>query len=248
MRFKDRIAVVLGGNSGIGLASAIEFASEGAQVVITGRDPVTLAAAAEEIGPGTLALQSDISDLAALDVAMARIAEVHGRIDVLFVNAGIGAFVPLEDVTETYWDTMLGTNLKGPFFAVQKAVPLMSAGGSIVLTASLGHVKGIAGNSVYAAAKAGLRSLARNLGAELVGRGIRVNSLSPGPIDTPLFTRSGIPEAELPAFRATIEGSVPMRRFGAPHEAAKAVLFLASDDASYITGVDLFVDGGVASF
>jgi len=248
MRFKGRIAVVLGGNSGIGLASAIEFAREGAQVVITGRNPVTLAAAAEEIGAGTLALQSDISDLSALDIAMARIAEAHGRIDVLFVNAGIGAFAPLEEVTEAYWDTMLDTNLKGPFFAVQKAVPLMGAGGAVVLTASLGHVKGIAGNSVYAAAKAGLRALARNLGAELVGRGIRVNSFSPGPIDTPLFSRSGIPESDMPGFRAFIEGAVPMKRFGTPQEAARAVLFLASDDASFITGIDMFVDGGAASF
>ena len=248
MRFKDRVAVVLGGNSGIGLASAIEFAREGAKVVITGRNAETLAAAAKAIGPGALALQSDISDLAALDIAMARIAEVHGRIDVLFVNAGIGAFAPLEEVTEAYWDTMLGTNLKGAFFAVQKAVPLMGSGGAVVLTGSLGHVKGLPGNSVYAAAKAGLRALARNLGAELVGRGIRVNCFSPGPIDTPLFTRSGVPETELPAFRAMIEAAVPMKRFGTPREAARAVLFLASDDASFITGIDLFVDGGAASF
>ena len=248
MRFQDKVVVVLGGNSGIGLASARAFAAEGARLVITGRDTGTLEAAARGIGGDVLAVQSDISDLRQIAALMERIRQERGRIDVLFVNAGIGAFSPLEEVSEEYWDRMVGTNLKGPFFAVQKAVPLMGKGGSIVPTSSLGHAKGIPGNSVYAAAKAGLRSLARNLGAELVTRGIRVNCFSPGPIETPLFQRSGAAAEALPGIRQSIIDMVPMKRFGTPEQAADAVLFLAGDTSSYITGIDLFVDGGCVSF
>ncbi len=248
MRFQDKVVVVLGGNSGIGLASASAFAAEGARVIVTGRNRETLDAAATEIGNGALAVQSDIADLAALDALFAKIGAEHGRIDVLFVNAGIGEFIPVDEATEESYDRMMAINLKGPYFAVQKALPLMAGGGAIVLTSSLGHVKGIAGNSVYAAAKAGLRALARNFGAELVERNIRVNCISPGPIDTPLFGRSGIPPEEMPAMRKMIEEKVPMKRFGSAAEAANAVLFLASDQSSYITGIDMFVDGGAASF
>jgi NAD(P)-dependent dehydrogenase (short-subunit alcohol dehydrogenase family) len=248
LRFHNKVVVVLGGNSGIGLASAKAFAAEGARLVITGRSPETLEEARRAIGGNVLAVQSDISDLGQISVLMERIRAEHGRIDVLFVNAGIGGFSPLEEVSEEYFDRMIGTNLKGPFFAVQKAVPLMRAGGAIVLTSSLGHAKGIPGNSVYAAAKAGLRSLARNLGAELVGRGIRVNCFSPGPIETPLFQRSGIAAEQLPAIRQSIIDMVPMKRFGTVEEAADAVLFLAGDSSTYITGIDLFVDGGCVSF
>jgi NAD(P)-dependent dehydrogenase (short-subunit alcohol dehydrogenase family) len=248
LRFQDKVVVILGGNSGIGLASARAFAAEGARLVITGRNPETLEAAARGIGDDVLAVQSDISDLQQTKTLMERIRQERGRIDVLFVNAGIGAFSALEDVSEDYWDRMVGTNLKGPFFAVQQAVPLMGKGGAIVLTSSLGHAKGIPGNSVYAAAKAGLRSLARNLGAELVPRGIRVNCFSPGPIETPLFHRSGLAPEALPGIRQSIIDMVPMKRFGTPEEAADAVLFLAGDSASYITGIDLFVDGGCIRF
>jgi NAD(P)-dependent dehydrogenase (short-subunit alcohol dehydrogenase family) len=186
--------------------------------------------------------------LQATDALMARVKRDWGRIDVLFVNAGIGGFAPLEQTTPEYFDRMIAVNLKGPYFAVQKAVPLMSDGGAIVLTSSIGHCMGIPGNSVYAASKAGLRSLARNLGAELVGRGIRVNCLSPGPIDTPLFDRSGIPAAEQPAMRESIRGNIPMGRFGTADEVASAALFLASSDSSFVTGIDLLVDGGAVSF
>lgn len=248
MQFKDKIVVVMGGNSGIGLASAVAFAREGARVAITGRNPQTLAEAAELIGPGTLAVQADMVDLAAMDSFFAQIQERYGRIDVLFVNAGIGRFTPMDQVTEALWDEMQSINLKGPFFAVQKAAPLMGRGGSIVLTSSIGHVKGLPGNSVYAASKAGLRALVRNLGVELVGRGIRVNCFSPGPIDTPLLGRSGVPPQEIEALRQFITEQVPMKRFGTSEEAAAAVLFLASDAASFVTGIDLFVDGGMVSF
>lgn len=249
MKFQDKLILVIGGNSGIGLASAISFAAEGARVVITGRDASTLAAAAETIGPGTLALQSELADLGATDVLIERIRKDYGRIDVLFINAGIGAFVPIEQVTEQTWDRMQGINLKGPYFTIQKALPLMAAGASIILTSSIGHCKGIPGNSVYAAAKAGLRSLARNLGAELVGRGIRVNCISPGPIDTPIINRTeGLAAADVPAMRRMMEDKVPMKRLGTPQEVAAAVVFLASEGAGFITGIDLLVDGGVVSF
>jgi len=243
MRFQQKIVVILGGNSGIGLASALEFAKEGGQVVITGRNEQTLAAAAAQIGPGTLAIRADTSKLEDLDRLYAQIREKLGRIDVLFVNSGIGGMVSLMEMTPEIWDEMHNVNLRGPFFAVQKAVPLMGRGGSIVLTSSIGHLKGLPGNSHYGSAKAGIRSLARTLGFELVASGILVNCLSPGPIDTPLLSRS-----HMDHIREDVRQLNPMKRWADPREAARAVLFLASDDASFVTGVDLLVDGGMCSF
>ena len=247
-RFTNKSVVIIGGNSGIGLASAKAFAREGARVLITGRDPQTLRSAQEEIGHDALAMRSDVKDLTAHGPLMERVRADLGRIDVLFVNAGIGGFIPFEQVTEEFWDQVTNVNTKGPYFLVQKALALMGAGASIVLTSSIGHCKGIPGNSVYAAAKAGMRSLARNLGVELVGRGIRVNCVSPGPIDSPIFNRSGVPPEELAGMREAIRMQIPMKRFGESEECAGAVLFLASSEASFITGVDLLVDGGIVSF
>lgn len=245
MRFNDKVVLVIGGNSGIGLASAQAFAAEGAQVVITGRDAATLATAQARV-PGSLALQADLADLAAQDRVMAAVAERHGRIDVLFVNAGIGTFAPVREITEALWDQVHDINLKGCFFVTQKALALMGHGGAIVFTGSIGAVLGLPGNGVYAAAKAGLRAVARILATELVGEGLRVNVVSPGPIETPILRRNvGMsPEAEH-ALREQMVAHVPMHRMGEPEEVAKAVLFLASNDASFITGVDLLVDGGV---
>ena len=248
VRFKDKIVLIHGGNSGMGLASAEAFAREGAQVIITGRNARTLAEAEIKIGHGALARQADITDFAAQDRLIEEIRSRFGRIDVLFVNAGIGHFIPTDQVTEADFDLMMNTNFKGPYFAVQKAVRLMGPGGSIVLTSSIGHAMGLPGNSVYAAAKSGLRSMARCFGVELVGRGIRVNCFSPGPIDTPLITRSGLSDEETSQTKEHIRQMVPMKRWAAPEEAAGPVLFLASDDASFITGVDLFVDGGIVPF
>ncbi|HSV35330.1 MAG TPA: SDR family oxidoreductase [Ramlibacter sp.] len=246
MRFQDKVALVIGGNSGIGLAAAQAFAAEGAQVVITGRDAATLQSAAAAIGPDTLALQADVADLAATDRVMQAVRERHGRIDALLVNAGVGTFAPVREVTEALWDQVHGINLKGSFFAAQKALPLMGRGSAIVFTGSIGSVLALPGNSIYAAAKAGLRAAARILAAELVGEGIRVNVVSPGPTETPILRRNvGMsPEAEH-ALREQMIANTPMKRMGEPQEIAKAVLFLASSDASFITGVDLFVDGGV---
>jgi NAD(P)-dependent dehydrogenase (short-subunit alcohol dehydrogenase family) len=248
-RFLGKVAVVIGGNSGIGLASAKAFASEGARVVITGRDADTLRAAAKEIGHDAASYRSDIADLSQIETLFAHLTQDPGRIDVLFVNAGVGAFLPIEAVTEADWDRIHDINLKGVFFTVQKALPLMSKGASIVLTGSIGAQKGLPTGSVYAASKAGLRALGRSLAAEFVGRGIRVNVVSPGPVDTPIIHRTGgLPPEAVPAMREQMIANTPMKRMGAPEEVAAAVLFLASDAAGFVTGIDFPVDGGVASF
>ena len=248
-RFLGKVAVVIGGNSGIGLASAKAFANEGARVVITGRDTQTLRAAAREVGHDAQAHRSDISDLRQIEALFAQIRADQGRIDVLFVNAGVGAFLPIEAVTEADWDHIQDINLKGVFFTVQKALPLLSRGSSIVLTGSIGALKGIPTGSVYSASKAGLRALGRSFAAELVGRGIRVNVVSPGPVETPIIHRTGgLPPEAVPALREQMIANTPMKRMGAPEEVAEAVLFLASDAAAFVTGVDFLVDGGAASF
>ena len=245
-RFQDKVVVVIGGTSGIGLASAKAFAAEGARVVITGRDPATLAAAAHEIGGETLALRSDISSLDDQTALYEAVAARHGRIDVLFVNAGVGTFSPVRDVTPALWDQVHAVNLRGAFFAAQNALPLMGRGGAIVFTGSIGSVLGAPGNVIYAAAKAGLRATARILACELVSEGIRVNVVSPGATETPLINRSvGMSPEDVAGLRAMMIANTPMKRMGEPEEIARAVLFLASSEASFITGVDLFVDGGV---
>lgn len=248
-RFKDKVVVVVGGNSGIGLASARAFAEEGGQVVLTGRDPKTLAAAAADIGRGAVPVQTDICDLKQIDVLMDTVKSRFGRIDVLFVNAGVGAFIPVEAITEKIWDGVMNANLKGLFFTVQKALPMMGKGGAIVLTSSIAHAKGTPTTSAYAASKAGVRSLGRTLAAELVERGIRVNVVSPGPVETPIINRTaGLSAEMIPAMRAQMIAHTPMKRMGRPEEVAAPVLFLASGDASFITGEDLLVDAGIASF
>jgi len=248
-RFSNKVVVVIGGNSGIGLASAKAFAAEGAHVVISGRNAATLRDAAGEIGHAAVAVQSDIADLKQIGSLMDDVQRRHGRIDVLFVNAGIGAFLPIEKVTERDWEEILGVNLKGVFFTVQKALPMMKAGGSIVITSSIGGRMGIPTNSVYAASKAGVRALGRNFAAELVGRGIRVNVVSPGCVETPIINRTpGLPPEAIPALREEMIKNTPMHRLGEPEEVARAALFLSSDEASFITGIDMLVDGGAASF
>jgi NAD(P)-dependent dehydrogenase (short-subunit alcohol dehydrogenase family) len=245
-RFEDKVALVIGGNSGIGRATAVAFAAEGARVVITGRDPKTLAEVATQIGAGTLAIRSDVADLASIDDVMQQVRDRHGRIDVLFVNAGIGTFATIPEVTPEAWDQVHDVNLRGCFFAAQKALPLMGKGGSIVFTGSIGSVLGVPGNAIYAAAKAGLRAVTRIFAVELVARGIRVNMVSPGPTETPIINRNpGMDAAAVDALRQMMIANTPMHRMGEPHEIAGAVLFLSSSDASFITGVDLFVDGGV---
>ena len=248
-RFVGKVSVVIGGNSGIGLASAKAFAGEGARVVITGRDPETLRTAVLQIGHEVVACRSDIRDLQQIESLFTRLKEQFESIDILFVNAGVCAMLPIESVTEAEWDRIHDTNLKGVFFSIQAALPLMSKGSTIVLTGSIAALRGDPGVLAYATSKAGLRALGRSLAGELVGRGIRVNVVSPGPTETNLIRRAGgISESSLPSVLHRITEDIPMKRMGTPEEVADAVLFLASDSAAFITGIDFLVDGGIASF
>ena len=240
-RFAARHVVILGGNAGIGLAAAQGFAAEGAVLSLTGRNGETLALAAE--ATGAQAQVADIADLAETAAALDHFVAAQGPIDVLFVNAGIGGFAPVEAVTEPFWDQIHDVNLRGAFFAIQRALPLMRDGGTIVVTGSIGSVAAVPGNVVYAAAKAGLRAVTRILAKELLPRRIRVNMVSPGPTDTEIFKRDA-DEAEIAAMRTMMAGVVPIGRMGTSNEVANAVLFLASDQASFINGIDLYVDGG----
>ncbi|WP_428410332.1 SDR family oxidoreductase [Hyphococcus sp.] len=242
-RFSGKHVFIFGGNSGIGLAAAEGFAAEGAALSLTGRSKETLNKAAAKTG--ALALQSDMADPAASAAAINTAVEKNGPIDVLFVNAGVGGFAPIGDVTEEFWDNVHDVNLKGAFFAGKAALPHLRDGGAVVFTGSVGSQLALPGNAVYAAAKAGLRAMARTFAAELAPRKIRVNVVSPGPTETPLFYRNpGITDDAVDALRAQMREAVPLKRIGEPAEVARAVLFLSSDEASFITGVDLFVDGG----
>jgi NAD(P)-dependent dehydrogenase (short-subunit alcohol dehydrogenase family) len=244
-KLEGKVAVITGGNSGIGLATAKLFVAEGAYVFITGRRQAELDAAVKEIGQNVTALQGDVSKLADLDSLYDRVKEKKGRIDILFGNAGIAEFASLEEITEEHFDRIFGTNVKGLLFTVQKALPLMPAGSSVILNASISASKGQPSFSVYCATKAALRSFARTWTTDLKGRDIRVNAVSPGYIDTPglngLLASLETEQRESLGF-----DTVPLGRVGTADEIAKAVVFLASDDSSYITGAELFVDGGVA--
>jgi NAD(P)-dependent dehydrogenase (short-subunit alcohol dehydrogenase family) len=246
-RFEGKVAVVTGGNSGIGLATAKAFAKEGAQVVITGRDAASLAKAQTEIGGDTVAIQSDVARVPEIEKAIKQIADRFGRIDALFINAGIGKFIPMEAVTEAFYDEIFDVNLKGAYFTIQKTLPLMGKGSAIVLNASINGHMGMPGASVYGASKAGLINLAQGVSAEVVERGIRVNVVSPGPIKTPIFARMGMPPEQEQKTREAIVAQVPMKRFGEPEEIAGAVLFLCSAEASFIIGAELIVDGGMVT-
>jgi NAD(P)-dependent dehydrogenase (short-subunit alcohol dehydrogenase family) len=245
-KLEGKVAVVTGGNSGIGLATAKEFKEQGARVVITGRDQQTLEDAKLVLGDGVEALRSDTSNLADIDRLFAVVKEKFGKIDVLFVNAGVGKFGPLESVTEDLFDSIMDTNFKGAYFTIQKALPLLNDNASIVLNASINAYIGMPNSSVYAASKAALITLARTLSAELVDRGIRVNVVSPGPVTTPIFGKLGLDEDALDEILRNVKTQVPMKRFGRPEEIAKTVLFLASDDSSFLLGTEIVADGGMS--
>ena len=244
-RYEGKVAVVTGGNSGIGLATAKAFAREGAAVVISGRDEKTLKAAEAEIGSGAMAVKADVSKLGDLDAMMAKVKSKHGRIDALFVNAGVGKFVPFDQVTEAFYDEIMDINVKGVFFTVQKALPLLSNPSGVVLNASINGHKGMPGTTVYGPAKAAVMNLARTMSADLVSRGIRVNSISPGPIESQILTRMGLPDDKLKETKDWIKGQVPMKRFGTGDEIAEAVLYLCSPAAGFTIGADLVIDGGM---
>jgi NAD(P)-dependent dehydrogenase (short-subunit alcohol dehydrogenase family) len=246
-KLNGKVAVVTGGNSGIGLATAKLFREEGAKVAIAGRDQKTLDAAVKEIGGDTLAVRADVGKLEDLDKLYRAVKEKFGKIDVLFANAGVAKFVSIEESSEQFFDEQFTINVKGLYFTIQKALPLLNDGASIILNSSVAGVKGFAQSSVYSATKAAVRSFARTLTAELIGRGIRVNVVSPGPITTPILSRNGLSKEAMEEIAKSLTAMVPAKRFGEADEVGKAVVFLASPDSSYISGQELFVDGGAAN-
>ena len=241
-KLEDKVALITGGSTGIGLATARLFVEEGAYVYITGRRQSELDAAVASVGSNIAAIQGDVTRPADLDRIYARIGEEKERLDILFANAGGGPLVPLGSITEEHYDSVFNVNVKGMVFTVQKALPLMPRGGAIVLTGSIVGIKGFPGFSIYSATKAAVRNFARTWTTDLKDRGIRVNVVSPGPIDTPLLNEAFSNPDDMKALAST----VVMGRLGRPEEIARPVLFLASDDASFITGAELFVDGGAA--
>jgi NAD(P)-dependent dehydrogenase (short-subunit alcohol dehydrogenase family) len=245
MRLAGKIALITGGNSGIGLASAKVFTAEGATVVITGRRQSAVDAAVLEIGNGALGVQGDVGDLADLDRLYAEIKARFGRLDIVFANAGLTTVESFENVSEDHFDREFNVNVKGVFFTVQKVLPLLPDGASIILTSSVASDLGTPGMSVYSATKAAVRSFARTWTSELKHRHIRVNCISPGPTTTPLGGKMGIPEEHRAASTAIMLAKIPMGRYGKPEEIANAALFLASDASTFITGIDLYVDGGM---
>lgn len=246
-KLTGKIALVTGGSSGLGLATAHRFIREGAHVVVTGRRQSELKLAVSELGSHAVGVQGDVANLADLDHLYVTIRERYGSLDVLFANAGGGAFVPLGKITEEHFDKYFGINVKGTLFTVQKALPLMSAGGAIILNGSMVTIKGLPGFSVYAATKAALRSFARTWAVDLKGTNIRVNLVSPGTVVTPAYkSELRMNDDQIREFEAQAAMNTPLGRSGLPDEIARAVVFLASDESSYITGTELFVDGGAA--
>jgi len=239
-KLQGKVAVITGGTEGIGLATARLFVHEGAYVFITGRRQKELDEAVTTIGSNARGVQGDVAKLADLDRLYQTVSKVKGRIDIIFANAGIGEFVPFGKVSEEHFDRLFNINVKGALFTVQKGLPLLNDGGSIILTGSVASVKGTAAFGVYAASKAAIRSFVRTWTTDLKDRRIRSNVVSPGPINTPLTDRQSADVI------ARIVSTVPMGRMGEPVEVAKAALYLASDDSSFVTGVELFVDGGRA--
>jgi NAD(P)-dependent dehydrogenase (short-subunit alcohol dehydrogenase family) len=245
-KLKGKVAVITGGSSGIGLATTRRFVAEGAYVYITGRRQSELDAAVRQIGKNVTTVQGDVSRLADLDRLYATVKQQHGRLDIVFANAGSGEFAPLGEISEAHFDNTFNVNVKGLLFTVQKALPLLQDGGSIILTASINSIKATPDLSVYSATKAAIRSFARSWTLDLQARKIRVNAVSPGSTDTPGIGHFGQTEEQRKQIVTSAVSTIPLGRLGDPDEIAKAVVFLASDDSSFITGIELFVDGGQA--
>ena len=245
IQVKGKRALITGGTTGIGLETAREFLKEGARVAITGKNPATLEAAREELGADVLAISSDASDAAAQGKVAGAIQQAFGGLDVLFVNAGIADLRPVEQWDEAAFDRTFSINVKGPFFLIRALLPIFAKPAAIVLNASINAHVGMPNTSVYGASKAALLSLTRTLSGELISRGIRVNAVSPGPIDTPLYSKLGLSEADLKSVAMSIQKQVPAGRFGKPSEIASAVVFLASDESAFTVGSELLIDGGL---
>jgi NAD(P)-dependent dehydrogenase (short-subunit alcohol dehydrogenase family) len=246
-RLKNKRALITGGTTGIGLETARQFLCEGARVAVTGTNPATLDAARKELGSGALVVASDAGDTAAQGALAKTIGEAFGQLDIVFVNAGIADLRPLEKWDESAFERSLAINFKGPFFLIQALLPIFAKPASVVLNTSINAHIGMPATTVYAASKAALLSLAKTLSGELIGRGIRVNAVSPGPITTPLLSKVGLTEAELKAVGDSILSQIPTGRFGNPVEIAKAVVFLASDEAAFTVGSELVIDGGMST-
>ncbi|MCW0234630.1 MAG: SDR family oxidoreductase [Ferrovibrio sp.] len=246
-RLTNKTALITGGTSGIGLETARQFVAEGARVAVTGTNPATIEAARAALGPGVLILQADAGNIAGQQDIARQVQQAFGKLDILFVNAGVADFRPVEAWDEAGFDRSVAVNLKGPFFLVQALLPVFSNPASVVLNTSINARIGMPNSSVYAASKAGLISLARTLSGELIGRGIRVNAVSPGPISTPLYGKLGLSEADLKAMASGIMDQIPAKRFGQPSEIAKAVVFLASDESAFTVGSELIIDGGMSN-
>jgi NAD(P)-dependent dehydrogenase (short-subunit alcohol dehydrogenase family) len=244
-RLEGKVAVVTGGNSGIGLASAKRLQDEGARVAIAGRSQKTLDEAVKYLGKDTLAVQADVAKLADLDKLYAEVSKKLGKIDVLFVNAGVANLASFADTTEEIYDKNFDINAKGAFFTIKKAIPFLNDGASIILNTSVAGQKGFETAGSYGGTKAAMRLFARTAAAELVGRNIRVNTVAPGPIETPIFGRLGLEKSAADEIAKGFAAQVPMKRLGQPEEVAGVVAFLASSDASFITGVEINVDGGM---
>ncbi len=243
-RFEGKTALITGGTTGIGFATAKLFINEGARVIVTGRAAATIKSAQAELGDNAIVVRSDATSFSDMDALVAKVKETFGKLDVLFVNAGYGQWIPFEQVTEEVYDEMLNLNAKGPYFIVQKLVPLMPEGSSVVFTTSLANVKAVPALSAYGAAKAALRSMTRSLAGELSSRGIRVNAVNPGPIGaTDILQKVGMPKEAADQIYIQMAESVPMKRLGQPEEIAKAVAYLAVD-ATFTTGAEIPVDGG----
>ncbi len=245
-KLNGKVALITGGNSGMGLETAKLFAQEGAKVVITGRRQKELDEAVKYVGPNAIGVQGDVAKLVDLDRLFGVIRQKFDRLDIVFANAGYGVLNPIGNVTEEEFDSQFAVNVKGLYFTVQKALPLLRDGSSIILNASIAGSKGMENFSVYSATKAAVRSFARTLTSDLKGRKIRVNTLSPGPIDTPILSKAGLTEEQANGWKESLKAAVPLGRIGRSEEIATAALFLASDDSSFITGIELTVDGGMA--
>ncbi len=245
-QFTQKTVLVTGGNSGIGLATAVAFAQQGARLVITGRDQATLAQAQQQLGADAIALQSEAGDVNAAKALAAQLSEQGVRLDAVFINAGVAKFAPLEVVDEDLWDQTFNVNVKGAYFTIQALLPLLNEDAAIILNGSINAHIGMPNSSVYAASKAALISFAKTLSAELVGRGIRVNVVSPGPVSTPLYGKLGVPAEQLNELASQIQAQVPVKRFGKPEEVASAVVYLASPNAAFVVGTELIIDGGMS--
>jgi NAD(P)-dependent dehydrogenase (short-subunit alcohol dehydrogenase family) len=245
-KFAGKVALVTGGNSGIGLAAALAFAKEGARVVLTGRDQATLDRAAAQLGKNVVAVRSDAGSVAD-GIKLATLLQQQGvRLDAVFINAGMTKLAPIEAVAEEIWDVTFNTNVKGPYFLIKALIPLLNPGAAIVLNGSINAHIGMPNSSVYAASKAALISLAKTLSSELLSRGVRVNVVSPGPVTTPLYGRLGLPAEQLSEVATSIQAQIPLKRFGTPDEIASAVLYLASAESAFIVGTELVADGGMS--